>query len=74
MLLKHIGTKQLQRKDELLLEILGNRALSWETHRASSTEQRITRNWAFNKSHTIAGGTSEIQLNIIAKRALGMAS
>jgi alkylation response protein AidB-like acyl-CoA dehydrogenase len=24
------------------------------------------------KTHTIAGGTSEIQLNIIAKRALGL--
>ncbi len=74
LLLKHIGTKQLQRKDELLLEILGNRALGWESHQSSHTEHTVTRNWAFDKSHTIAGGTSEIQLNIIAKRALGMAS
>ena len=27
-----------------------------------------------NKALTIAGGTSEVQLNIIAKRALGMPS
>ena len=74
LLLKHIGTKQLQRKDELLLEILGNKSLSWESAASSHTEHTVTRNWAFDKAHTIAGGTSEIQLNIIAKRALGMAS
>jgi acyl-CoA dehydrogenase len=74
LLLKHIGTKQLQRKDELLLEILGNKSLSWESPASSQTEHTVTRNWAFDKAHTIAGGTSEIQLNIIAKRALGMAS
>jgi alkylation response protein AidB-like acyl-CoA dehydrogenase len=32
----------------------------------------MVRNWAYDKAHTIAGGTSEIQLNIIAKRALGL--
>ena len=74
LLLKHIGTKQLQRKDELLLEVLGNKSLSWESAASSHTEHTVTRNWAFDKAHTIAGGTSEIQLNIIAKRALGMAS
>jgi acyl-CoA dehydrogenase len=74
MLLKHIGTKQLQRKDELILEVLGNKALSWTAPTANQQEHIVTRNWAFNKTHTIAGGTSEIQLNIIAKRALGMAS
>jgi acyl-CoA dehydrogenase len=34
--------------------------------------RKMVKQWAFNKSLTIAGGTSEVQLNIIAKRALGM--
>jgi alkylation response protein AidB-like acyl-CoA dehydrogenase len=31
-----------------------------------------TLEWMGAKTHTIAGGTTEIQLNIIAKRALGL--
>lgn len=72
MTIKHIGTAELQRKDELLLEILGNRGLSWENSSTTENEHAIVKNWAYDKAHTIAGGTSEIQLNIIAKRALGL--
>jgi alkylation response protein AidB-like acyl-CoA dehydrogenase len=36
--------------------------------------RKMVKQWAFNKSLTIAGGTSEVQLNIIAKRALDMPS
>jgi acyl-CoA dehydrogenase len=34
----------------------------------------MVKQWAFDKALTIAGGTSEIQLNIIAKRALELPS
>ncbi len=70
--MKHISTAELQRKDELMLAILGNRGLSWHDTEYSPKEQRLVRNWAYNKAQTIAGGTSEIQLNIVAKRALGL--
>ena len=68
--LKYIGTHEQQRKDELMLEILGADGLSM----MSDTPElnRMARNWAYNKAHTIAGGTSEIQLNIIARRGLGL--
>ena len=68
--LKYIGTHEQQRKDELTLEILGADGLSM----MSDTPEldRMVRNWAYNKAHTIAGGTSEIQLNIIARRGLGL--
>lgn len=72
LLIKFLGTKELQTKDELLISILGNRGLSWEDESASQREKSIVQNWAYDKAHTIAGGTSEIQLNIIAKRALGL--
>jgi acyl-CoA dehydrogenase len=72
LIMKYISTTELQRKDELILAILGNRGLSLHDAEYSQQEQRLVKNWAYNKAHTIAGGTSEIQLNIIAKRALGL--
>jgi len=33
---------------------------------------KVTRDWLYGKASTILGGTSEIQLNIIAKRVLGL--
>ncbi len=33
---------------------------------------RTARDWLRAKANTIEGGTSEIQLNIIAKRVLGL--
>ena len=72
LIMKHITTTEIQRKDELMLAILGNRGLSWHDTEYSQKEQRLVKNWAFNKAQTIAGGTSEIQLNIIAKRALDL--
>jgi len=35
-------------------------------------ELRFTREWLRSKANTIEGGTSEVQLNIIAKRVLGL--
>ena len=72
MLVKHIGTSELQRKDEIIVSILGSDGLSWDSEHTTPETHRMVRNWAYNKAHTIAGGTSEIQLNIIAKRALGL--
>ena len=68
--LKYIGTHEQQRKDELMLEILGADGLSMMSD--APELDRMVRNWAYNKAHTIAGGTSEIQLNIIARRGLGL--
>ena len=41
---------------------------------AQLTDDEIdaTRNWLKQKSLTIAGGTKEVQMNIIAKRVLGL--
>ena len=75
LLMKYLGTSQAQVKDELILAALGGEGLSMDDESvASEGVRRMVKQWAFNKSLTIAGGTSEVQLNIIAKRALGMAS
>lgn len=75
LLMKYLGTSQAQVKDELILAALGGEGLSMDDESvASEGVRKMVKQWAFNKSLTIAGGTSEVQLNIIAKRALGMAS
>jgi alkylation response protein AidB-like acyl-CoA dehydrogenase len=38
----------------------------------SAEELAFTHRWLVSKTIAIAGGTSEIQLNIIAKRVLGL--
>ena len=35
-------------------------------------EKELTRNWLGSKAGSIAGGSNEVQLNILAKRVLGL--
>jgi len=70
--LKWKMSEQFKQRYELLVTILGERGLGWEGEGFSEEELRIAREWAFAKIHAIGGGTTEIQLNIIAKRVLGL--
>jgi acyl-CoA dehydrogenase len=72
MIMKYLGTEAEVEKGELLLALLGSAGLGWEGDEFSEAELRALRQWAMSKAMTIAGGTSEIQLNIIAKRVLGL--
>ncbi|MBH80236.1 MAG: acyl-CoA dehydrogenase [Gammaproteobacteria bacterium] len=67
---KLTGALNAQEADELLLAAMGTRGLAWEGDDAKEIE--ATRTWLRQKSLTIAGGTKEVQLNIIAKRVLGL--
>jgi alkylation response protein AidB-like acyl-CoA dehydrogenase len=69
---KYYGTEEDKRKYQLILDILGNRGLGWEGEEYSDDELRLPRQMMSTYAHTIAGGTSEVQLNIIAKRVLGL--
>ncbi|HAM47197.1 MAG TPA: acyl-CoA dehydrogenase, partial [Alphaproteobacteria bacterium] len=44
----------------------------WEGDAFEEHELSITREWLRSKANSIEGGTSEVQLNIIAKRVLGL--
>ena len=68
---KATATQEDQRRDELLLAILGSSALGWEGEGFAPDELQIGRQFLTNKSLTIGGGTTEIQMNLIAK-ALGL--
>lgn len=67
---KYYGTELNKRRNELNLAALGESALGWEGDAYS--DGRIGRDWLRSKGNSIEGGTSEIQLNIIAKRVLGL--
>jgi len=69
---KYYGTELNKRKFELLLNCVGTQALGWEGDGFAGDELRIAREWLRSKANSIEGGTSEIQLNIIAKRVLGL--
>jgi acyl-CoA dehydrogenase len=67
---KYYGTELNKRRQELLMAIQGNHSLVWEG--GESLDGRLPKNWLRSKGNSIEGGTSEIQLNIVAKRILGL--
>jgi len=69
---KYQSTEEDKRKYQLLLDIMGTRGLGVEGEGFDSEELRITKQYLSTYAHTVAGGTSEVQLNIIAKQVLGL--
>ena len=69
---KLYGTELNKRRRELMVEILGYQGLGWEGDGFAPSELARTRTWLRSRANSIEGGTSEIQLNIIAKRVLGL--
>ncbi len=57
---------------ELQLKLRGSQAFGWEGDMFTEEERGMCRLWLESKSISIAGGSNEIQLNIIAKRVLGL--
>ena len=67
---KVVGTEMNQRRWALASEIAGQGALGWEGPGFSDVELALTRMWLRSRGNTIEGGSTEIQLNIIARRVL----
>jgi acyl-CoA dehydrogenase len=61
-----------KRRGEIAMAVRGANALGWEGCGFSPGELLETRGWLRSKGNSIEGGTSEIQLNVIAKRVLGL--
>jgi alkylation response protein AidB-like acyl-CoA dehydrogenase len=68
--LKYYGAELNKRRYELLMAAGGSDALEWLGER--SLDGAMARAWLRTKGNSIEGGTSEIQLNIIAKRILAL--
>ncbi len=67
-MLKYYGAELNKRRHELAMAAGGSDALEWESERSRHGE--TARGWLRTKGNSIEGGTSEVQLNVIAKRIL----
>ena len=65
-----MGREAEKTKGELWLAIMGSRGMGWEGDGLTPQEIDTTRLWATSKVMTIAGGSAEIQLNLIAQKVL----
>ena len=70
--MKYAGAKIAQDRNELLIESLGARGLGWESGAFSAGEVAAVRGWLRSKANSIEGGSSEINLNVVSKRVLGL--
>jgi acyl-CoA dehydrogenase len=64
-MLKYYGTELNKRRAELTMTVGGSESLQF-----GSGESEVASVWLRTKANSIEGGTSEIQLNIIAKNVL----
>ena len=71
-IMKLVHTEQERDKFEVLLDVMGYQGLGWDPDAFSPQQQAITRGWLNSFALTISGGSSEVQLNVIAKRVLGL--
>jgi acyl-CoA dehydrogenase len=69
-MLKWYGTELSKRRKDLKVLIAGFRGLGGAD--SSTEELQVTREWLRSRASSIEGGTSEIQLNIIARAVLGL--
>ncbi|MAJ60917.1 MAG: acyl-CoA dehydrogenase [bacterium TMED88] len=69
---KIYGTEINMRRNELSVRIAGPQALGWDGPGFDEEEIAVTRDWLRSRGNSIEGGTSEVQLNIIAKHVLGL--
>lgn len=67
---KYFGTELNKRRSELLMSIHGLEALDWSG--PDSSDGALPKTWLRTRANSIEGGTSEIQLNIVAKHLLGL--
>ncbi len=71
-IVKYAAAKVNQDRSELLVEALGHQGLGWEGDGFAPEEIAATRGWLRSKGNSIEGGTSEVNLNVVAKRVLGL--
>jgi alkylation response protein AidB-like acyl-CoA dehydrogenase len=71
-ILNYIEAEVVKEQLEIQVRIRGTQGLGWEGETFSEEEISKGRLWLESKAISIAGGSNEVQLNIIAKRVLGL--
>ena len=71
-IIKYAAASFAQERSELMVETLGHQGLGWEGEGYSPGELLAVRGWLRSKGNSIEGGTSEINVNVVSKRVLGL--
>ena len=69
-MLKYAGTELNKQRHELVMAAGGSDALEWDSEASGGGGK--PRAWLRTKANSIEGGTSEVMLNVIAKRILDL--
>ncbi|MGB7372557.1 acyl-CoA dehydrogenase family protein [Pontixanthobacter sp.] len=69
-MMKYVGTELNKRRHELMMSAGGSRSLEWDSEETSGGKP--ARGWLRTKANSIEGGTSEVMLNVVAKRILDL--
>jgi acyl-CoA dehydrogenase len=72
-ILKYYYAELNKRRQDLRVRLMGLSGCGWEdSAHFSESELLTTTTWLRSRANSIEGGTAEIQLNVIAKRVLGL--
>ena len=69
---KYVEAEYVKRQLELQIDTRGTDGLGWQGDSFDDEAVSMCRLWLEARSISIAGGSNEVQLNIIAKRVLGL--
>ena len=69
---KLYGTEHNKKRHELMVAASGVNGVAWDGDEFDDGDKNLTRAWLRTKGNSIEGGTSEVQLNVISKRVLGL--
>ncbi len=69
---KYYGSRSMQNAADLSRDIRGSQGLGWEGSTFSRSDKEALRTFLSTRAASIYSGSNEIQLNIIAKRVLGL--
>ena len=71
---KLYGTEHNKKRHELMIAASGINGVAWDGDEFDDSDKNLTRAWLRTKGNSLEGGTSEVQLNVISKRVLGLPS
>ena len=71
-IIKFAAAEFAKERSELMVESMGLQGLGWEGDSYTPGELTATHGWLRSKGNSIEGGTTEVNINVVAKRVLGL--
>jgi len=71
-IIKYAAAEFAKERSELMVEAMGGQGLGWDGEGFSPAELAAVHGWLRTKANSIEGGTSEVNLNVVSKRVLGL--